>query len=121
LRFVPWPAPALLVAPLVGSWSSRLGNRFFLVLGMALHTVGLAWFALVTHADTDYAALCGPLVLSGIGIACVFPTVSSEVMASVPPDRMGVAALSPPASATPARTSARRLISSVEIVELLPM
>jgi MFS family permease len=92
LRFVPWPAPALVVAPLVGSWSSRLGNRLFLVLGMALHTIGLLWFALVAHADTDYAVLCGPLVLSGLGIACVFPTVSSEVMASVPPERMGVAA-----------------------------
>ncbi len=92
VRFVPWPAPALLVAPLVGSWAGTLGNRFFLVLGMALHTVGMVWFAIVAHADAPYLELWPPLVVSGIGIACVFPTVSSEVMSSVPAQRMGIAA-----------------------------
>jgi EmrB/QacA subfamily drug resistance transporter len=92
LRFVPWPAPALLIAPLVGTYAARLGNRVFLVAGMVLHTIGMVWFALVVHASTPYLALCGPLVLSGIGIACVFPTVSSEVVSSVPTERMGIAA-----------------------------
>ena len=92
LRFVPWPAPALVVAPLVGSWSAKRGNRPFLVAGMALHTIAMVWFALVAHASTSYLSLCGPLVLSGIGIACVFPTVSSEVVSSVAPERMGIAA-----------------------------
>jgi MFS family permease len=91
LRFAPWPAPALIVAPLVGSWAARFGNRVFLILGMTLHASGLTWFALVVHASAPYAALCAPLVLSGVGIACVFPTVSSEVVSSVPPDRMGTA------------------------------
>jgi EmrB/QacA subfamily drug resistance transporter len=92
LRFVPWPAPALVVAPLVGSWAAKLGNRFFLIVGMTLHTIGMVWFAFVVHASTPNFALCAPLVLSGIGIACVFPTVSSEVVSSVPAERMGVAA-----------------------------
>ena len=92
LRFVPWPAPALVIAPLVGSWAARLGNRFFLVIGMAMNTLGLVWFALVVHASTPYLDLAWPLILSGIGIACVFPTVSSEVVSSVPAERMGVAA-----------------------------
>jgi MFS family permease len=92
LRFVPWPAPALVVAPLVGSWSAKRGNRPFLVAGMALHAIAMVWFALAAHASTTYLSLCGPLVLSGIGIACVFPTVSSEVVSSVAPERMGIAA-----------------------------
>jgi EmrB/QacA subfamily drug resistance transporter len=92
LRFVPWPAPALVVAPLVGSWSAKRGNRPFLVAGMALHAIAMVWFALVAHASTAYLSLCGPLVLSGIGIACVFPTVSSAVVSSVAPERMGIAA-----------------------------
>lgn len=91
LQFVPWPAPALILAPMVGAWSLKLGNRFFLVLGMLAHTAGMAWFASVAGAATPYAELVGPLVLSGIGISCVFPTVSSAVVSSVPPERMGVA------------------------------
>lgn len=92
LRFVPWPLPSLLVAPLVGSLATRLGNRPFLVAGMALQTIGMVWFALVVHVSTPYPVLCAPLVLSGIGIAFVFPTVSGEVVSAVPPERMGIAA-----------------------------
>lgn len=84
--------PSLLVAPLVGSYATRIGNRPFLVIGMALHTAGMAWFALVANAAAPYLTLCGPLVLSGIGLSCVFPTVSGEVVSAVPPERMGVAA-----------------------------
>ncbi len=91
LRFAPWPAPALVLAPLVGTYAARFGNRPFLVAGMAVHTIAMAWFALVAGSDTPYAAVVGPLVLSGIGIAAVFPAMSGEVMASVPPERMGVA------------------------------
>lgn len=91
LRFAPWPAPALVLAPLVGTYAARLGNRPFLVAGMTVHTIAMAWFALVAGSTTPYAALVGPLVLSGIGIATVFPAMSAEVMASVPPERMGVA------------------------------
>lgn len=58
---------------------------------MVLHTIGMVWFALVVHASTPYLTLCAPLVLSGIGISCVFPTMSGEVVAAVPPERMGVA------------------------------
>ncbi len=92
LRFVPWPLPSLLVAPLVGSLATRIGNRPFLVAGMVLQTVGMVWFALVVHASTPYPVLCAPLVLSGIGLSFVFPTVSGEVVSSVPPERMGIAA-----------------------------
>jgi EmrB/QacA subfamily drug resistance transporter len=92
LRFVPWPAPGLVIAPLVGSWSAKRGNRPFLVAGMALHAIAMVWFAVAAHASASYLSLCGPLVLSGIGIACVFPTMSSEVVSSVAPERMGIAA-----------------------------
>lgn len=92
LRFVPWPLPSLLVAPLAGSYAAKFGNRPFLIVGMVLQTIGLVWFAAVVHASTPYASLCAPLVLSGIGLSCVFPTVSNEVVSAVPPERMGIAA-----------------------------
>jgi EmrB/QacA subfamily drug resistance transporter len=92
LRFVPWPLPSLLVAPLVGSLAARFGNRLFMVVGMVLQTIGLVWFALVVHASTPYLTLCAPLVLSGIGLSCVFPTMSAEVVSAVPAERMGIAA-----------------------------
>lgn len=91
LRFVPWPAQSLLIAPIVESLAARHGNRRFLIGGMALQTIGLVWFALVVHATTPYWSLLLPLVVSGAGLSCVFPISAAEVMSSVPPERMGVA------------------------------
>lgn len=91
LRFAPWPAPAMLLAPLAGAYAARVGTRALFAAGMACHTAALAWFAASVHADTAYGHLVGPLLLSGVGIGLVFPTVSVAVMGSVPPDRMGIA------------------------------
>ncbi|HEY4096270.1 MAG TPA: MFS transporter, partial [Baekduia sp.] len=92
LRFIPWPLPTIVVAPLVGSLAAKHGNRRFMAAGMTIQAVALAWFAAVAHADTPYAELCPPLVLSGIAIGLVFPSFSSEVVASVRHDQMGIAA-----------------------------
>lgn len=91
LRFTPWPLPAIVVAPLAGSLATRYGNRPFMAAGMTVQAVALAWFAAVAHVHTPYIALCLPLILSGIGIGLVFPTVSGEVVSAVAPQRMGVA------------------------------
>jgi len=92
LRFIPWPLPTIVVAPLAGSLAAKYGNQRFMAAGMAIQALALAWFAAVTHARTPYFELCPPLVLSGIAIGMVFPTVSGEVVASVRPEQMGIAA-----------------------------
>jgi MFS family permease len=92
LRFIPWPLPTIIVAPLAGSLAAKYGNQRFMAAGMAIQALALAWFAAVAHAHTPYFELWPPLVLSGIGIGLVFPTVSGEVVASVRPDQMGIAA-----------------------------
>jgi hypothetical protein len=63
-----------------------------MVLGMALQPVALGWFAAVADVNTPYVELRPALVLSGIGIGLVFPTVSGEVVGAVRPNQMGIAA-----------------------------
>jgi EmrB/QacA subfamily drug resistance transporter len=91
VRFIPWPLPTLLVAPLAGSMAVKYGNRRFMAIGSVVISVSLAWIATVAHADTSYVVLCPPLVLSGIGIGLVWPAFSGEVVASVRPDQIGIA------------------------------
>ena len=91
LRFIPWPLPTVVVAPLTGSLAAKYGNQRFMALGMTIQAGALAWFACVAHAHTPYLELCPPLVLSGIGIGMVFPSFSGEVVAAVRHDQMGVA------------------------------
>lgn len=91
VRFVPWPLPTIVVAPLAGSLAAKYGNQRFMAVGMAIQAAALAWFAAVAHAHAAYIVMCPPLVLSGIAIGMVWPAFSGEVVASVRPDQMGIA------------------------------
>ena len=92
LRFMPWPLPTIVVAPLAGHLAARVGNHLLMAIGMTGQALSLAWFAAAAHADTPYSHLCPPLVLSGISIGLVFPSFSGEVVAAVRPALMGLAA-----------------------------
>jgi EmrB/QacA subfamily drug resistance transporter len=45
LRFIPWPIPTIVIAPLVGSLAAKYGNQRFMAAGMAIQALALAWFA----------------------------------------------------------------------------
>jgi MFS family permease len=92
LRILVWMAMPMLVAPVAGALADRIGNQFFMVTGLLCQGVGLGWLAAVVSPGAAYGSLVLPLVLAGVGIAMCFPTVANEVVGSVPPDDVGVAA-----------------------------
>jgi MFS family permease len=91
IRLLPWTAAAMVVSPIAGKLADRYGNRPFMAAGLVLQALGLAWIADVAKADLGYGELGAALLIAGIGIGLVFPTVSTEVMGSVPPSEVGVA------------------------------
>ena len=92
LRILVWMAMPMLVAPVAGALADRVGNRPFMVSGLALQAAGLGWLAAVARPGVSYGTLVAPLIAAGIGIAMCFPTVANAVTASVPPGDVGVAA-----------------------------
>ena len=52
LRVLPWTAMPLLVAPIAGALSDRIGGRPFMVAGLTLQAIGLAWIAAVSGAPS---------------------------------------------------------------------
>jgi EmrB/QacA subfamily drug resistance transporter len=92
LRILPWTAMPLLVAPLAGRLSDKVGTRPFMVLGMLLQATGLAIIASIASVDMSYGATVVGFVIAGVGMAICFPTVASTVVSSVPPKEAGVAA-----------------------------
>ncbi len=91
LRLLPWTATPLLVAPLAGLLSDRIGARPVLVLGMLLQGVGLAWIAAISAAGASYGPFVVPLIIAGIGISMAIPIVSTAVLSAVSPRDMGKA------------------------------
>lgn len=91
LGLMPWMATAMFVAPLAGALSEKYGNRPFMALGLALSAGGMLWIALIAEPGMGYPVLGLALLVSGIGISLVFPTVANTVMSSVGPRDIGVA------------------------------
>ena len=83
LRVLPWTAMPMVVAPLAGALSDRIGGRPLMAGGLALQAIGLAWIATVSEPDVGYASFVLPFVLSGTGMAMFFAPVANVVLSSV--------------------------------------
>jgi EmrB/QacA subfamily drug resistance transporter len=91
LRILPWTAMPVLIAPVAGIVSDRIGGRPVVALGLALQAVGLAWVAAVTSPDVAYSALVPAFVISGVGMSLFFAPVANLVLATVRRDEEGIA------------------------------
>jgi EmrB/QacA subfamily drug resistance transporter len=91
LRLLPWTAAPMIVSPIAGKLAERYGNRPFMTAGLLLQGVGLAWVAAAATTHLAFGELGPALGVAGVGISLVFPTVATEVLASVPGEDVGVA------------------------------
>jgi len=83
VRTLPWTAMPILVAPIAGVMSDRIGARPLLVAGMALMAAGLAWIAMVTSPTVAYTELIPAFVLAGVGMSLYFAPVANLVLSTV--------------------------------------
>ena len=51
LRILPWTAMPMLVAPIAGALSDRIGGERLMGAGLTLQAIGLAWIALVATPE----------------------------------------------------------------------
>src|SRR5204863_10087767 len=72
LRTLPWTGMPMIVAPIAGVLSDRIGSRPLMAAGLALQSVAIALFAANTAPSTPYTTLLPPLILAGTGMALVF-------------------------------------------------
>jgi EmrB/QacA subfamily drug resistance transporter len=91
LRMLPWTGMPMLVAPLAGYLSDRIGGRPVVAAGLFLQAVGLGWYGAVVASDATYASQLPALIISGIGMSLYFAPASALVMSSVAPHEQGIA------------------------------
>jgi EmrB/QacA subfamily drug resistance transporter len=89
LRVLPWTATPLLVAPLAGALSDRVGRRPLMLAGMILQALGFLLFDAIGTSDAAYWQTILPLVVSGIGVSMVLPVTPAAILSSVAPIDMG--------------------------------
>lgn len=91
IRTLPWTAMPILVAPLAGMFSDRVGSRPLMAAGLALQATAIAWLAAVSTPTVPYADLIAPFALAGAGMALVFAPAANAVLGAVRPEEAGQA------------------------------
>jgi MFS family permease len=91
LRLLPWTVMPMVVAPIAGTLSDRIGGGPIMAGGLTLQAAGLGWLAAVTTATVGYASLVAPFVLAGIGMAMFFAPATNVVLSVVRPEEEGKA------------------------------
>jgi EmrB/QacA subfamily drug resistance transporter len=91
LRILPWTAMPMLIAPIAGAFSDRIGGERLMASGLALQAAGLFWIAAQASPTEAYVSLIGPFMLSGIGMSLFFAPVANVVLSSVRPEHEGKA------------------------------
>jgi EmrB/QacA subfamily drug resistance transporter len=91
LRLLPFFATPMIVAPIAGSLSDRIGRRPIMLAGLLLQAVGYLWVAARGSLSTSWLELDGALLIAGIGISMALPTVPATVLDAVAPQEMGKA------------------------------
>lgn len=96
IRTLPWTAAPMVVAPLAGMIAGRIGVRPLLLAGLALQAASLAWFAGLGESGSPlgpagdrwdapaYGQFVPALVMAGVGMGLVFPSVSNATLDGLP-------------------------------------
>jgi EmrB/QacA subfamily drug resistance transporter len=88
---LPWTIAPMFISPWVGALADRIGEKPFLVAGLALQSAGLAWLAALASPSTSYLTLVTPFILSGVGMSLFFAPSASLILRSVAPAEEGQA------------------------------
>ncbi|MBL7253419.1 DHA2 family efflux MFS transporter permease subunit [Paractinoplanes lichenicola] len=91
VRMLAWTAMPLLVAPVAGILSDKLGGRPVVVFGLSLMAAAFAYWALIMTPDASYALQLPGYILGGVGIACFFAPLLNLTMSSVAVAEQGIA------------------------------
>ncbi len=91
LRLLPFFGTPMVVSPLAGALSDRIGRRPLMVVGLTLQALGFGWVAAHASLSISWVELDIALLVAGIGISMALPTVPTAVLSSVAPVEMGKA------------------------------
>ncbi|RSN57837.1 DHA2 family efflux MFS transporter permease subunit [Actinomadura sp. WAC 06369] len=91
LVMAPSSVVSMLLAPLAGRLSDRIGGKFILMAGLTLYALGMIWLVAVAGVGTDWTAFIAPLVVTGLGVGGVFAPMATEATRNVPPQLAGAA------------------------------
>ena len=88
LCLAPGPATAAIFAASSGRYINRFGQRALSAAGISIFGLGCLWWRLRVGVEPDYASEMLPgLLITGVGVGLVLPSLASAASSSLPPAR----------------------------------
>ncbi len=91
LRTLPWTGMPMIVAPIAGIVSDRIGPQPLMAIGLTLQATAIAWLGAIITPSIAYGHLIVPFMLAGTGMALVFAPSANAVLSSVRAQQAGQA------------------------------
>jgi EmrB/QacA subfamily drug resistance transporter len=91
LRTLPWTGMPMIIAPIAGLLSDRIGSRPLMAVGLALQAGAIGWLATISSPSVPYGDLVIPFIMAGTGMAMVFAPAANAVLGAVRPQEAGQA------------------------------
>ncbi len=88
---MPWTGTIMLVAPLTGWLTKRLGRRAVVLAGMLAQAAALVWIGLLAATTVPYMSLLPAYVLAGAGMGLALAPVMDAAMSAIVGPRQGQA------------------------------
>jgi EmrB/QacA subfamily drug resistance transporter len=91
VRLLPFFGTPMVISPLAGALSDRIGRRPIMLTGLALQAIGYIWVAARGSLTTSWVEIVTALLVAGVGISMALPTVPTAVLNAVAAHEMGKA------------------------------
>ncbi|MHB1569089.1 MAG: MFS transporter [Solirubrobacteraceae bacterium] len=88
---LPFFATPMLVSPVAGALSDRIGRRPIIVVGLSMLSAGFVWVAWRGSLQAGWLELVTALLVAGVGISMALPTAPTAVLNAVATHEMGKA------------------------------
>jgi MFS family permease len=82
---------ALLLAPIAGKMSDKIGGKYILMTGLALFAVGAAILAGQSSVGSNWPAFMPAIAIMGLGMGGIWAPMATETMRGVPMALAGAA------------------------------
>ena len=91
LVMAPASLVSMVVAPVAGKTTDKIGGKYILMSGLILFGAGMGWLALIAAPDSGWLSFLAPLIVAGLGMGCIFAPMVTVAMRNIDPRLAGAA------------------------------
>jgi EmrB/QacA subfamily drug resistance transporter len=91
LTMAPSSVVMIVLAPVLGRLTDKIGGKYILLCGLSLFAVGMGWAVLIATPHSAWYDFLAPLIVAGLGMGGTFPPMTTVAMREVDPRMAGAA------------------------------